>query len=253
MRYLFALLVVLCCVQCSPKSSPAPAKSKDPVIPNPSAYKALTGADISWITEMEANGRVFYNNAGEQQDLHQILKGYGMSVIRLRVWVNPTDGYCGIRDVMAKAQRAKDAGMKIMIDFHYSDWWADPSKQNKPAAWEALSFTQLKAALYNHTFSVLDTLKKSGINVAYAQVGNETKDGMLWPDGRASSNMDHYADLLDTGYAAVKAVDPATQSIIHLDNGWDNGLYRWQFDALTAREVRYDIIGMSLYPLAGQS
>ena len=98
------------------------------------------GADIGWLSQMENEGKKFYDAAGKQMDCIALLKSKGINSIRLRVWVNPTTIYCGTSDVIAQAKRAQNSGMKIMIDFHYSDWWADPGKQNKPAAWQNLKF-----------------------------------------------------------------------------------------------------------------
>src|SRR5690625_1839474 len=108
------------------------------------------GADVSWITEQEDAGIKFYNSAGIEQDIFTILKSKGLNSIRLRVWGNPADGYCGIEDIIEKAKRVKQHDMSLMIDFHYSDTWADPSNQEKPAAWENLSFNDLKQTLYDY-------------------------------------------------------------------------------------------------------
>ncbi|WP_201977159.1 glycosyl hydrolase 53 family protein [Hymenobacter rubidus] len=206
------------------------------------------GADISWLTQMEASGRVFYNAAGVQQDLLQILHDYDMNTVRLRVWVNPTGGWNGKNDVIAKAIRARNRGFRLLIDFHYSDSWADPAQQNKPAAWAGLTFAQLKQALYNHTYDVLDSLKDNNIVPEWVQVGNETNDGMLWPDGRRSTNPQNFAQLIDQGYAAVKAVNPSSKVVVHISNGYNNSYFRNVFDGLAVNGARYDVIGMSLYP-----
>ena len=208
------------------------------------------GADVGWLTQMEASGRVFYNAAGVQQDLLRILQGYDMNTIRLRVWVNPAGGWNGKNDVVAKAIRARNLGFRLLIDFHYSDSWADPGQQNKPAAWASLSFTQLKQALYDHTYDVLDSLKRNNIVPEWVQVGNETNDGLLWPDGRRSTNPQNFAQLIDTGYAAVKAVNPTSKVIVHISNGYNNGYFRNVFDGLAVHGARYDVIGLSLYPAA---
>ena len=208
----------------------------------------VKGADISWLTEMEASGRKFYNNAGVEKECMQLLKDLGMNAIRLRVWVNPSSGWNNIADVLAKAIRAKNLGMKIMIDFHFSDTWADPGHQAKPAAWASQDLTTLKQSLANHTTSVLNTLKTNGITPAWVQVGNETNDGMLWPDGKASVNMNNFAQLVIAGYNAVKAVDASIKVIVHISNGYDNNLFRWIFDGLKNNGAQWDIIGMSLYP-----
>lgn len=206
------------------------------------------GADIGWLTEMEAAGLKFYTAAGTQQEGMALLKSLGMNSIRLRVWVNPADGWCNTADVVNKALRAKALGMKIMIDFHYSDSWADPGKQTKPAAWVGQDFTTLKQSVSTHTFTVLNTLKTNGIIPAWVQVGNETNDGMLWPDGRASANMNNFAQLVNAGYDAVKSIDTSIKVIVHISNGYDNGLFRWMFDGLKKNGAKWDIIGMSLYP-----
>jgi len=210
----------------------------------------IKGADISWLTQMETSGYKFYNSAGTQQDLIQILKDKGMNAVRLRVWVNPSDGWCNTADMVAKAKRASALGMKIMIDFHYSDVWADPGKQTKPAAWTSLSFAALQTMVHDYTQSVMNTLKTNGITPDWAQVGNETNDGMLWEDGRASTNMANFAKLVSAGYQGVKDVSTTTQVIVHVSNGYDNSLFRWMFDGLKANGAKWDIIGMSLYPTA---
>ncbi|MBD1427342.1 glycoside hydrolase family 53 protein [Sphingobacterium arenae] len=208
------------------------------------------GADISWITEMEAAGLSFYNQAGMATDGLKLLRSLGMNAVRLRVWVDPTNGWCNKEDVLVKAYRAHHLGMRIMVDFHYSDHWADPGQQNKPAAWESLSLDELKAAVAEHTKEVLQLLKDNGMTAEWVQVGNETGNGMLWADGKASENMANYAALNNAGYDAVKAVFPEAKVIVHVHNGYDNGLFRWLFDGLKSNGGRWDVIGMSLYPNA---
>lgn len=199
---------------------------------------------------MEAAGKKFYNSAGTEQDCIQILKDLGMNTIRLRVWVNPANGWNDVTDVVAKAVRAKNLGLKLMIDFHYSDTWADPAHQTKPAAWASQDFATLKQSVANHTTLVLNSLKNNGVTPAWVQIGNETNDGMLWPDGKASANMSNFAQLINAGYNAVKAVDPSIKVIVHISNGYDNNLFRWIFDGLKNNGAQWDVIGMSLYPTA---
>ncbi|MEO8859784.1 MAG: glycosyl hydrolase 53 family protein [Ginsengibacter sp.] len=208
----------------------------------------IKGADISWVTQMEASGIKFYDSTGTQQDCFQILRGLGMNAIRLRAWVNPAGGWNNAADVVAKALRAKALGMKIMIDFHYSDTWADPGHQTKPATWTGEDFATLKQSLASYTTGVIDTLKLNGIAPTWVEIGNETNDGMLWPDGQASVNMSNFAQLVTTGYNAVKSVDTTIKVIVHLSNGYDNSLFRWMFDGLKSYGAKWDIIGMSLYP-----
>ncbi len=208
------------------------------------------GADVSWLSQMEASGSKFYNSSGTQQDLLPILKNLGMNSIRLRVWVNPADNYNNMTDVVAKAVRAKKAGMRIMLDFHYSDTWADPGHQAKPAAWINQDITALQTSVHDYTVSVMNALKSSGVVPDWVQVGNETNDGMLWPEGKASTNMANFAKLVRAGYDAVKSVSDTTKVIVHISNGFDNSLFRWMFDGLKANGAKWDIIGMSLYPTA---
>ncbi len=206
------------------------------------------GADVSWVTEMEEAGKKFFSSDGSEMECMTLLKSLGINSIRLRVWVNPPDGWCNAQDVLTKAIRANNLGLRLMIDFHYSDTWADPGKQTKPVAWSSLSFEDLKTALANHTIEVLTLLKDNDITPEWVQIGNETGDGMLWEDGRASKNMKNYAELTTTGYNAVKSVFPTTKVIVHLQNGYDNNLYQWIFDGLKNNGGKWDVIGMSVYP-----
>lgn len=221
-----------------------PATYKPPVV----AATFAKGADVSWVTQMEASGINFYNSSGEKTDLFALLKSKGFNSIRLRAWVNPTDGWNNTTDLVAKAKRASALGLKILIDFHYSNTWADPGKQGKPAAWAALDLMTLATTLHDYTASVMNTLKTNSITPEWVQVGNETNDGMLWEDGRASKSMANFAALIKAGYNAVKEVSPTSKVIIHVSNGYDNALFRWMFDGLKANGAQWDIIGMSLYP-----
>jgi len=244
----FCLVLLLFVISCSKNgaspSVPIPPKYTPPVV----AANFAKGADISWVTQMETSGYKFYDKNGNQQDLFALMKSLGFNSIRLRAWVNPTAGWCNTADLVAKAVRAKNAGMKILIDFHYSDTWADPGHQAKPAAWTSFDFPTLSAMVSSYTIGVMNTLKNNGITPDWVQIGNETNDGMLWEDGRASTNMANFAALVKSGYQAVKSVSATTKVIVHLSNGFDNTLFRWMFDGLKANGATWDIIGMSLYP-----
>jgi len=248
MRNIIWLLsvILICSLGCKKVNN---AKTNTPVGVNKDTSFAK-GADISWLTQMEASGYKFYNSSGTQQDCIQILKDKGMNAIRLRVWVNPAGGWCNTADMVTKAKRAAALGMKILIDFHYSDTWADPGDQTKPAAWVNLDFKTLVTTVHDYTKAVIDTLKLNGITPTWAQVGNETSDGMLWEDGRASTNMANFAKLIVAGYQGVKDASSTTKVIVHLANGYDNATFRWLFDGLKSNGGKWDIIGMSLYPTA---
>lgn len=194
---------------------------------------------------------------------------------RLRVWVDPGEhgNWCNTEDLVVKAKRAYSLGMDIMVDFHYSDWWADPGQQHKPASWKGLGIGELKEALATHTIDVLNALKVAGITPKWVQVGNEIRPGMLWDEDASLSgasyniracdvkesnttsteikyraNWTNLTAFVNTGYDAVKSVFPQAIVIVHLDNGYDNGLYTWFFDELKKNGGKWDMIGMSLYP-----
>ena len=235
------------------------------------------GADISWVTELESKGQKFYNANGQERECTALMKEYGMNAIRLRVWVDPSkhDNWCNKEDVLVKAKRAKALGMEVMIDFHYSDWWADPAKQNIPASWKGHSYEEMKKDLANHTKEVLQFMKDNGITPKWVQVGNETTNGMLWSVqtneqgweikdengntiitetmGHASRNPEQYAGFFKAGYEAVKEIFPNAIVIVHLDNGFDEALYNWNLDILKNNGAEFDMIGMSLYPYWAES
>lgn len=207
------------------------------------------GADISATTSDEARGVYSADTLGFVIENTQLMKNYGLDAIRLRVWVNPKEGWSSKEDVLTMAKRARELGMELMIDFHYSDWWADPGKQNIPEEWKDYDLDRMKQAMAQHTSETLQLLKANGIDVKWVQVGNETSDGMLWPMGRISAgNMKNYAELTQAGYDAVKAVYPEAEVIVHLDNGFDRNLYNYVFDGLKENGAKWDVIGMSVYP-----
>ena len=223
--------------------------AQNPAIP--AAANFSKGADISWLPQMEATGYKFYNDSGQEEDCFKILKDHGMNSIRLRTFVNPTDnkasGHCSKDETVAMAVRAQKWGMKVMIDFHYSDSWADPGQQRKPKAWEGHDFPTLLNDLYSYTFEVMTALKTAGISPEWVQVGNEIPGGMIYPDG-SSSNWPQLAQLINKAYEAIKAVSPESKVILHIDQGNNNGRFRWWFDAATANGAKYDVIGLSYYP-----
>jgi arabinogalactan endo-1,4-beta-galactosidase len=209
------------------------------------------GADISWLPQMEATGFKFYNDQGVEEDCFKILKDHGINSIRLRTFVNPSDdkasGHCSKDETVAMALRAKKWGMRVMIDFHYSDSWADPGKQKKPKAWEGHDFPTLLNDLYNYTFEVMSALKSAGITPEWVQVGNEIPGGMVYPEG-SSKNWTQLIQLTNKGYDAIKAVSPQSKVILHVDQGNNSERFRWWFDNAKANGAKYDVIGLSYYP-----
>lgn len=205
------------------------------------------GADVSWVSEQEKAGYSFYNSSGTRTDPFVLLKNLQINSIRLRVWVNPSGGWNNGADVLYKAKRAAAQGQRIMIDFHYSDKWADPGQQSKPAAWATHTLAQLNNDVWSHTTGILNYLKTNGITVEWVQVGNEINGGMMWPEG-STSNFANLAGLINSGYNATKSVYPNAKVIVHLANGYKNADFRWFFDNLKAKGGKWDVTGMSHYP-----
>ena len=233
----------------------------------------VLGTDMGWLTEYESKGWKCFDRFGNEREAMSLMGDYGIKAQRIRVWVDPSKhgGWCDKNDVLVKCKRAKALGQDIMIDFHYSDWWADPGKQNIPESWRGLSFRKMKKALAQHTIDVLTFLKDNGITPRWVQVGNETSHGMLWSvkvdprtgwewkdeNGRTQivdkmghlpEQPKHYAQFFKTGYEAVKSVFPQAIVIVHLDNGFDNKLYNYNLDIIKKYGGKFDMIGMSLYP-----
>ena len=219
----------------------------------------VRGADVSWCTEMEADGRKFYNADGVETDIFALMKEIGMNTIRLRVWVNPErfgyGAWCDKADVVAKAKRAHSQGLDLLIDFHYSDFFADPGTQTLPIDWNGFSREQVKVAMAVHTKDVLQTLKAEGIEPKWVQIGNETNSGMMWDYGRidwdkyGSDRFTEYAELSNVGYDAVKEILPEAQVMIHLANAYNAADYDcWYFKDFKEAGGKFDMIGLSHYP-----
>ena len=214
----------------------------------------MLGADISFLPELEEKGMKF-SDKGQQKDAIQILKDHGFNYVRLRIFnepardsgYSPGKGFCDLAHTLKMAKRVKDAGMKLLLDFHYSDYWADPGKQYKPAAWKGLSFDQLKKAVFDYTKDVIQQLKNQGTKPEMVQVGNEINHGMLWPDGNIS-DPDALAQLINAGTAAVRSVDPSITMLLHIALGGQNDESVFFIDNMIARGVYFDVIGESYYP-----
>lgn len=235
---LFAFLLLISC-------------SKNSESQNNEQNTFAKGADISWLPQMEASGYKFYNDKGKEEDCFKILKDHGINSIRLRTFVNPSDhpqsGHCSKEETVEMAVRAREWGMWVMIDFHYSDSWADPGKQRKPAAWEGHDFPTLLSDLYDYTFDVMTALQTAGVTPEWVQLGNEIPGGMIYPEG-STDNWPQLVQLINKGYDAVKAVSPESKVILHVDQGNKSERFRWWFDAATEHGAKYDVIGMSYYP-----
>ena len=214
----------------------------------------MLGADISFLPQLEDRGMKFSDN-GVEKDAVQILKDHGFNYVRLRIFndpardsgYSPKKGFCNLDYTKQMAKRVKNAGMKLLLDFHYSDYWADPGKQFKPAAWKGLSFDELKKALYDYTKNVIQELKNQNTLPDMVQIGNEINHGIVWPEGNVS-NLDSLAQLVNAGIAAVKSVDPSVIIMLHIALGGQNNESVFFLDNMIARGVPFDVIGESYYP-----
>lgn len=234
-----------------------------PVRPTSEQSDFLYGCDASEIPEVEAAGGAYYDGDSKDDPI-RMLASHGVNLVRLRVWVNPTldgdgqarpEGYCGKAQTLRLAKRIKAAGMRLAIDFHYSDWWADPQKQNPPAAWSGLDHSELVAKVYAHTKDVVSALVAQGTPPYFVQPGNEITQGMLWPDGRiAKGEAEEYhrlADFVNAGIRAVRDSSPKGRPIftaIHIDRGGDPKGAVAFFQAMRPFVEDFDAIGLSYYP-----
>ncbi|MEO8769057.1 MAG: beta-galactosidase GalA [Ferruginibacter sp.] len=232
------------------------SKNTFPVIPFKSTpVDKMLGADISFLPELEEKGMKFTDNDGKQKDAIEILKDHGLNYVRLRIFndpardsgYSPQKGFCDLEHTKQMAKRVKVAGMKLLLDFHYSDYWADPGKQYMPAAWRGKSITALKQAVYDYTKMVVQALKDQGTTPDMVQIGNEINHGMMWPIG-AINNLDSLAQLIYAGIQGVKAVSPSTTIMLHVALGGQNDESKFFFDNMIARGVPFDVIGLSYYP-----
>ena len=229
-QLILLVLAVITLTACNPKTdSPRGSWAK--------------GADLSWLSEMEHDS-VFTYDCIEQ------LRSMGMNAVRLRVWVNHSTGWSNKPDMLYLAKRAAKAGQRVMIDIHYSDFFADPSHQTIPAAWLDYDYDRMCGAVREHTIDVLSALKEEGVEPEWVQIGNETPNGMLWPMGRvdkAEGNWAEYAGFTRVGYEAAKEVFPDITVIVHVDNAYEQRDWFWQ--SMHDNGGKWDMIGLSHYPM----
>ena len=213
----------------------------------------VRGADVGWMTQLETLGFSWEDQTQTQLSVLQALKNHGVNTIRIRTFVNPTIsstslgvGALNQADSIALAKTANSMGFQIMIDFQYSDTWADPSQQTIPAAWSSYTYSEMETALYNYTYNFMEALAADGIFPAYVQVGNEINSGLLWPTGKYT-NLAQMVGLLNSGYNAVKAVSSSTKVVIHLANLSNLSDAEWFFDLIKSYGATWDVSGFSYY------
>lgn len=208
------------------------------------------GADVSYLTQAEAQGAVFKDDGVVAPGL-LILRKHGYGWVRLRIMNDPKTLPNDLAYTIAEAKRAKALGFGLLLDFHYSDDWADPSHQITPVAWQKLKHRQLVDAVYGYTKNTIAAFKAAGVLPDMVQVGNEITSGMLWPDGKLPDNWDNFTDLLKAG---VKGVDDGAgdgrkpKIMLHIDQGGNAETTKWWFDHVIAAKVPFDVIGQSYYP-----
>jgi beta-galactosidase len=228
-----------------------------PVIPDSvsvSGQEKMVGADISFLPQLEKNGMKFYDK-GELKDPIAILYDHGINYVRLRIFNNPEneqgyapgEGWCDLGNTLLMAKRLKSQGMKFLLDFHYSDTWADPQKQFKPKSWEGLPFTELTASLKQYTRRVIAALSEQGTPPDMVQIGNEINHGMVWPEGHIG-NPDHLAALIKAGIEGVAEVDPKIPIMLHVALGGQHDETVFWLDQMMARGCKFDVLGLSFYP-----
>ncbi len=209
--------------------------------------------DVSFVPEIEARGGLYRKN-GQVRDFFDIIHEAGINTVRIRLWHSHPSGESSVEKAIALAQRAKQRGMKILLDFHYSDTWADPGNQSKPAAWVSFSDNELKDAIKQYSYEVITQCLGAGVYPDFVQVGNEISVGFLWDTGRIGGTYDtnwgRFTDLLKSAIQGIKEADKSNRIkiILHHHSGSDYGSMDWFFGHITFYTVPYDIIGVSYYP-----
>jgi len=216
----------------------------------------IKGVDLSVLLEIEEHGG-FYRENGIVKDALQIFKNHSINFVRLRLWHTPSGGYDNLEKTLLMANRVKAFGFKLLLDFHYSDTWADPGHQTKPAAWQNLPFQELRDSVYQYSYNIITALKNQNTLPDMVEIGNEITCGMLWNDGCVCDQFNtpqQWSQLAELINEAVRGVNESLSPVdtvkimIHIDRGGDNNGSQWFFDHLLAENVNFDVIGLSYYP-----
>ena len=220
-----------------------------PTLPGQAADYAI-GADLSFLKQAEERGPVF-KDGGQARPGLQIFKDHGYNWVRLRLFHTPTQLPNNLPYTIESAQAARKLGFKFLLDFHYSDTWADPGKQTMPQAWLGKSHAKLVEAVRAYTRDTIAALREAGALPDMVQIGNEVSPGMLWPDGKLPENWANFAELLKAGIAGVevgRGTNARPRIMLHIDKGGSRGATKWFFDKVNSYGVEYDVIGQSYYP-----
>jgi len=248
---LMSVSIILIFLSCSNVSSPESSSTNENIF--------IKGVDVSTLNEVESSGVRFYYN-GIQSDAIKILKNFGVNWIRVRIWNNPYGdlgnpyggGNCDYTNMTKIVLRAKNEGIKVLLDFHYSDWWADPGKQNKPKSWTNLRGNELISSLTNFTLEVLNYMKSKGVVPDMIQVGNEVNNGFLWPDGMIvgtnAGGFSNFVKIFNSAYDCIKSFDNKILVILHLAGDKNKSFFDWFLGNVVNLGIKFDMLGLSYYP-----
>ena len=225
----------------------------------------ILGIDVSTLFDEYDNGAKYFSDGKllNKYEPLDMFRNNGVSFMRIRLWNDPYDdkgnkylgGTCDFDNFVRLSKLSMEKGYKILLDFHYSDFWADPGKQMIPKAWRGLSLEQLEKEIYNYTLNTLEKAKNEGIKIEAVQIGNEITNGILWPigrlieeEGKERSNYDALIKLLKSASLAVRKFDPSIMIILHLERSYDQVIYNEFFTKMIVNNVDFDCIGASYYP-----
>jgi len=208
------------------------------------------GADLSFLKSAEDRGFIFREGDSAKPGL-QIFKDHGYNWIRLRLFHTPSNLPNNLEYTIALARKAREMGYKFLLDYHYSDTWADPGKQYIPKAWEGMQHKELVKAVFDYTSETIKAFQQAGILPEMVQIGNEVINGMLWPDGKLPDNWDNFAELIKAGINGVYAGCETREKpkiMIHIDQGGNKEKTKYFFDKFLSYGIDFDFIGQSYYP-----